>query len=85
MEIILHRLFLKRFEKIPKNVRVKFVERKNLFKDTPFHPILNNHSVGKRFPGCKSINVTGDYRAIFRQDKGAIVFVNIGTHSELYS
>ncbi|MDO8552985.1 MAG: type II toxin-antitoxin system YafQ family toxin [bacterium] len=85
MEIILHRLFLKRFKKMPKNVRVKFVERKNLFRNTPFHPILNNHSVERAYPGCRSINVTGDYRAIFKQRGDVVVFVNIGTHSELYS
>lgn len=85
MEIILHRLFLKRFKKIPKDVRLKFIERKNLFSREPFHPLLNNHSVERAYPDCRSINVTGDYRALFKEKDNEVLFVNIGTHSELYS
>jgi len=66
MRIDLHRSFLKDFKKLPTKIRDQFVERKNLFLAIPFHPLLNNHSVEKRFPGCRSINVTGDYRAIFK-------------------
>ena len=84
MEIELHRLFLKQYKKLPKNVRVQFVERKNLFAEKPFDPVLNNHSVDRVFPDCRSINVTGDYRAIFRQRDEQALFLRIGTHSELY-
>ena len=84
MHVLLHRLFLKDFKKIPKGVRLKFVERKNLLLDDPFHPLLNNHSVEKAFPGCRSINVTGDYRAIFMQRSDGLIFIRIGTHSDLY-
>jgi hypothetical protein len=28
--------------------------------------------------------VTGDYRAIFEERSNGVLFVNIGTHSELY-
>jgi len=85
MQAVLHRTFLKPFDRLPKNIRTKFVERKNLFLVDPHHPLLNNHPVEKRFPGCRSINVTGDYRAIFKQEGPDIIFVKIGTHSELYS
>ena len=85
MNIELHRLFLKKFKKLPKKVRIQFVQRKNLFVNEPFHPLLHNHSVDQRLPGCRSINVTGDYRAIFREKSNDALFVTIGTHSELYS
>lgn len=49
------------------------------------HPILNNHSVEKVFIDCRSINITGDYRAIFKKEEdGSVVFITMGTHSELY-
>ncbi|MBI2097947.1 MAG: type II toxin-antitoxin system RelE/ParE family toxin [Candidatus Vogelbacteria bacterium] len=83
MEVKLHRKFLKNFKKLTKKIRVRFVERKNLFINEPFHPLLNNHSVDRVFPGCRSINVTGDYRAIFRQENDRVVFLLIGTHGEL--
>ncbi len=84
MEAILHRLFLKQFKKVPKPIRLKFIERKNLFLNNKFNPALNNHSVDTAFPGCRSINITGDYRAIFKEEGEHITFVKIGTHSELY-
>ena len=76
--------FSKRRDTLPKGMREKLSDRLRLFAREPFHPLLNNHSVEKRFPGCRSINVTGDYRAIFKEQDREIVFVNIGTHSELY-
>ena len=65
-------------------MQLKFYERLDLFTGNKFHPILNNHSVDKRFPGCRSINVTGDYRAIFKEVGQEVKFVHIGTHSQLY-
>lgn len=85
MKADLHRLFIKKFDKLPQPIRTKFVERKNLFLADKFHPLLNNHSVGRAFPGCRSIDVTGDYRAIFKENGECVLFMNIGTHSELYA
>lgn len=84
MEIQFHKSFKKRFAKLPVKVQDKFYERTELFKKNKFARILNNHSVGKTFPDCRSINVTGDYRAIFSDQEDLVVFISIGTHSELY-
>ncbi len=84
MGIKLYRSFLKNFKRLPHDVRIKFIERKNLFLEEPFHPLLNNHSVEKAYPDCRSINVTGDYRAIFFEQGNEVIFIRIGTHSELY-
>lgn len=85
MEIRLHRNFIKSYTRLPQKIKDKFKERRNLFIHDRLDPILNNHSVEKRFPDCRSINITGDYRAIFKEEKGDIcIFINIGTHSELY-
>lgn len=85
MRIALHRSFEKKFIRLDENIRKKFKERKNLFLENPFNPILNNHSVEKRFPGCRSINITGDYRAIFKTQEATTIFINIGSHSDFYS
>jgi len=85
MQISLHRNFLKGYIKLPKKIQEKFKEKRNLFVENKFNPILNNHSVEKRFPDCRSINITGDYRVIFKEEKNDVcIFMNIGTHSELY-
>ena len=65
MKIELHRKFLKAYIKQPQKIREKFKEKRNLFLKDMFHPLLNNHSLGGEYNGCRSINITGDIRAIF--------------------
>ncbi len=84
MTILLHAKFEKKFDTLSQKVQDKFFDRVALFRENPFHPILHNHSVDHAYPGWRSINVTGDYRALFEEHKGGIVFMKIGTHPELY-
>ena len=84
MVVIFHKSFYKDYGKLPNKIQDKFWIRLELFKEDKNNKILNNHSVDKAFAGCRSINVTGDYRAIFKEDGDVVHFVNIGTHSELY-
>lgn len=84
MDAYLHRTFLKKFKKLAPKIQARFEERLELFLKDPVDPSLNNHSVEKRFPDCRSINITGDYRAIFKLEKDTALFITIGTHSELY-
>ncbi len=85
MELLLHRSFRKKFKKLSPHIREQFFIRAELFKMDKFNPTLNNHSVEKAYPGCRSINITGDYRAIFYEETQVLaVFINIGTHAELY-
>ncbi|OGI95472.1 hypothetical protein A2917_02845 [Candidatus Nomurabacteria bacterium RIFCSPLOWO2_01_FULL_42_17] len=85
MRVELHRNFLKGYIKLPKRIQEKFKKRRNLFIEDMFHPLLDNHSVEPTYPNCRSINITGDYRALFEiKEKDLVVFIKIGTHSELY-
>lgn len=81
--------FHKKFLKQQKNLRKiwdKIDERLILFVENPNHPLLNNHSLHGEYGGFRSINITGDIRAVY-EDAGLdlAIFVAIGTHSELYS
>lgn len=84
MNIRLHAKFEKMFDPLPRKIQDRFFERAALYRKDPFHPILHNHSVDHAYPGWKSINVTGDYRALYEERGNEIVFMKIGTHSELY-
>jgi len=84
VKIFLHKDLEKKLRKIPAKIRDKFFERLELFIENPHHSMLNNHSVNNAFPDRRSINITGDYRAIFREYDYGIVFTDIGTHPELY-
>jgi len=57
-----------------------------LFQMNPFHPQLNNHGLHGKHERVRSINIGGDWRALYRCIKpGVAVFFAIGTHSRLYS
>ena len=60
-------------------------ERIVLFSINPTDSILNNHLLFGKYEGHRSINITGDLRAIYTMiDEDTALFVAIGTHSQLY-
>ena len=85
MRINLHRKFIKDYKKLPNKIQEKFKERRDLFIENKFNPLLNNHRVEPTYPNWRSIDITGDYRALFEiKEENSVVFMKIGTHSELY-
>lgn len=78
------RTFKKDFRKLPTKLKLRFEERASIFRIDQFSPILNIHALNSPFLGYRSINVSGDIRAIFFQEKRKATFIRIGTHSELY-
>ncbi|MBU0458853.1 type II toxin-antitoxin system mRNA interferase toxin, RelE/StbE family [Patescibacteria group bacterium] len=59
--------------------------RLKLFVDDPFHKWLHNHPLKGEYAGHRSINITGDYRAIYIPDgSGCAIFIEFGTHDQLY-
>jgi len=76
--------FERDYKKLPKNIQERFKERILLFRKDQYDPILNNHSLKGRYSGYRSINVTGDVRAIFMKNGDEVVFAAIGSHSKLY-
>ena len=84
MEPIYHRNFKKQLQKLPVKTQDKFEDRIELFLKNQFHPLLNNHSLTGEYTGCRSINITGDIRAIFFTKPDTVIFIDIGSHSELY-
>ncbi len=86
MTITYSRIFKKMFKKKDVWLQKKFSERLPLFIQDRNHPSLNNHSLGGIWEGCRSINITGDFRAVYEElGNDHFEFVAIGTHSELYS
>ena len=85
MIVFYSKKFRKSYRKLVPKVREKFKERRNVFLMNPFDPILDNHLLHGEYAGCRSINITGDYRAIFyHEGVGAVRFIAIGTHHELF-
>lgn len=85
MKVIFSKQFLKDLDKSPLSIQEAFEKRFTIFLRNPFHSLLHNHPLKGKFSLYRSININGDWRAIFRTiEKDEIFFLAIGTHSELY-
>lgn len=78
MNILFHKNFTKSFKKFPRIAQIQFKKRLEIFVKNPFHSSLHNHVLHGVWSDFRSINVTGDLRALYK-------FVIIDTHSNLYS
>jgi len=88
MYVTFSRTFQKKIEKVPQKIKTAFKTRLSLFLSEPFNKILENHPLKGEWKNFRSINITGDWRAVYR-DLGDgkmewVEFVEIGTHSELF-
>lgn len=85
MQVHFHHYFDKRFSKLPVKIQLKATKQIQTFQADPFNSILNNHALTGKHLGLRSINITGNYRAIYDPvSSNAALFVDIGTHSQLY-
>ena len=83
------RVFTKQLKKAPLKIKEAFRKRREIFVENPFSPQLNNHQLTGEYKGHRSINITGDWRAIFMEEldeegNKTILFKFIGTHNQLY-
>ena len=80
--------FIKSYSKSSLKIRNSFDERLKIFSNNKFDPILNNHPLSGKYENHRSININGDWRAIYidMQEKGIDIclFAEMGTHSQLY-
>ena len=85
MHIIFHKFFKKKLKKRTTKERNQFETRLNLFlKDFNNH-ILNNHALHSKYAHCRSINITGNLRAVYTfQNTNTVMFVDIDNHPNLY-
>ncbi len=81
--------FKRQFNKTEPKIQEAFIARRVLFQKNPLHPLLQNHILRGKYKGMRSINVTGDWRAIYSETRHGhsmrtIIFELLGTHSQLY-
>ena len=82
---ILRPSFIKEYKKLSPKIKLQFKVRRDIFLENCFHPILNNHPLHGKYEGYNSINITGNYRAVYHMKGEIAIFIHIGTHNELYS
>jgi addiction module RelE/StbE family toxin len=85
MNVKTTRGFDKQYVKLNPKIKSQFKTRLDLFVTDPFDAQLRNHSLKGKYLGYRSIDVSGDVRALYTV-KGDTIFIVgfIGTHSQLY-
>lgn len=80
--------FLKKLKKADVRIRKAFKKRLLIFRKNPNDSQLDNHPLQREYQGYNSIDITADYRAIYKEvvraDDTNIYFTSFGTHEELY-
>lgn len=71
-------------KKAPLEIKIAFREALELFLEDPHHEFLRNHSLTGKYAGIRSIDITDDWRALYREGNGRVIFIELGTHAQLY-
>lgn len=73
---------------MPLEIKAAFREARELFYDDTHHPSLRNHALREKYTGFRSIDITNDWRAVFKvretEKQTTATFYFLGTHDELY-
>jgi len=88
MKIVYDPVFINTVKKVSVRIRKSFKERILLFSKDPYNLQLNNHALREKYQGYRSIDITADYRAIYKErhegEELIAYFIQLGTHEELY-
>jgi len=84
MVITYHKKFVKQSKNLPSKIKEKLTQRLKIFGQDEHNSILNNHSLAGKYQGYRSINITGDLRALYQKEGNIVTFVSIDSHSNLY-
>jgi addiction module RelE/StbE family toxin len=84
MTLSFTKTFIKQAKKLSPALKKQLQNRIELFINNPLDPNLHNHHLVGKYRNYRSINISGDLRALYLQKDNEAIFDVIGTHSELY-
>jgi addiction module RelE/StbE family toxin len=86
MRVIHHdRVFERQLKKLSQELQKRLGERLNLLMRDASNPLLNDHKIGPPYEAYRSINITGDYRLVYKRIGQDTYYLRaVGTHHQLY-
>ena len=75
MTISYSKHFVKQAKRLSPPLRKQLLERIEVFSDDPLHPALRNHALKGKYKHYRSIDITGDLRALYLQKEHEAIFV----------
>lgn len=87
MKIRFHKNFIKRFKKLPPDVKEKAQLAIQKFCKNPLDPVLKNHPLSGKLSDKRAFSVTGNIRIIFEECDNYIlvIMLDVGTHNQVYN
>lgn len=76
--------FNKQSKKLNPKLRYQLVQRITLFSTNPLDSQLRDHQLKGKYKQYRSIDITGDFRALYILNGEEAIFDIVGTHSQLY-
>ena len=84
MTVAYSKAFIKQAKKLSPELHKKLQVKIKIFSDNPLDPTLRNHALKGKYKEYRSIDITGDVRALYLQQNNEAIFDVVGTHSQLY-
>ena len=90
MKIKFSKEFLKQYKKADIRIRQRVDEKLLIFEKNPMDISLKNHPLHGIYLGDRSIDITSDWRAIYKElpevekTESIAYFTTLGTHNQLY-
>ena len=84
MTVAYSKNFIKQAKKLNPDLRKKLQQRIKLFTKNPLDLVLRNHALKGKYKDYRSIDITGDVRALYLQQSNEAIFDAVGAHSQLY-
>jgi addiction module RelE/StbE family toxin len=76
--------FQKLLARAPTEIKQAVQDAIDMFEENPHTTTLRNHVLTGKYQDFRSINVTDDWRALYREEPERFYFSELGTHDELY-
>ena len=84
MTVAYSKNFIKQAKKLNPDLRKKLQQRIKLFTKNLLEPVLRNHALKVKYKDYRSIDITGDVRALYLQQGNEAIFDAVGMRSQLY-
>lgn len=86
MRVRFHKRFVKDYSRLDLKIHHAVKNRLQIFCTNPYHAELSNHPLKGKWRGYRSINLSGDFRAVYKKEVSdeEVIFITIGSHSQLY-
>jgi len=78
--------FVRKYKKLPNNIKEKVKLKESLFQANPFYYQLKTHKLSGEEKECWSFSIDCSYRIkfIFLEKYRKVLFLDVGTHDEVY-